>query len=564
VGLLNHDAPQALTILLWALVFGVCSGRGSAEPGTRFNFTNVTTESGIRFVHSFGDEKLSCIVEDTGSGNAMFDFDGDGLLDIYLVSGRTMPGISGEPGEVIEESKVSAGSGGRLYRNNGGGTFADVTDQVGLPNTGFGMGCCTGDFDSDGFTDLYVTCYDSNHLYRNQGDGTFLDVTKDAGTGLESRFSTGCSFLDYDRDGDLDLFVANYLNYDPSYRLFYPADSYPGPLAYTAQHDSLLRNEGGGVFTDVSAAAKIEFVVPGRSMSCSIGDVNDDGWIDIYVANDLTANYLYINRGDGTFREEAEFLQCAFGVGGEGTNAMAVEFEDFDRDGDLDVYVTDGGFGSLYRNDKLPRTRFTDVTVQSNTATSSAQYIGWGAGTYDFDNDGFEDIFRVNGDLNHPQPQEDLLFAGQSGFTFDDVSSNAGSYFKTKTQGRGAAFGDMDLDGDIDAIIMVLNGPAALLENRTRSRGNWIRVELVGTRLRDPIGTAIRIRADGKTWTAQVRGGSSYLSQSERIVHVGLGSISRVDQIEILWPMAERQVLESPVLNRQIRMIEPLAEGQQW
>ncbi|MBI4859912.1 MAG: CRTAC1 family protein [Candidatus Riflebacteria bacterium] len=539
------------------------SGGPEAGSRPRFWFRDVAKESGIDFCHTFGAKDLLNIVETTGTGCAFFDYDGDGLADLFFVNDRYVPGLCDQK---KQGDPSKAGAVCRLYRNRGDRRFDDVTELAGLAIPMFGMGCTTGDYDSDGYPDLYVTCYGANHLFRNRGDGTFVDATARAGVGLDRKpavpsenFSVAASFLDYDKDGNLDLFVANYLVYDPAYHMFYPADAFPGPLAYSGQPDSLFCNNGDGTFTDVSIKSGVNSKIPGRSMGASVGDIDGDGWIDIFVANDKMQNYLYLNQKNGTFRECAIEKACAHGLGGEGVSAMAVEFADLGNTGCFDAYVTAGGVGALYKNDLKTRGRFSDMTTSSGIAPASAQYVGWGGGVYDMDNDGILDLIRINGEFNHLQPQEDLLFAGQGAFRFEDVSSSAGPYYQVKLMGRGAAFADYDLDGLIDFAIVNLMAQASLIKNESGVTGNWLRLELVGTRLRDPIGTRVLATVGSRTWLSQVRGGSGYLSQSERIVHLGLGRATRVDRVEVLWDGSPAQVLQDLPANRVVRIVEPAA-----
>jgi len=551
--------PIAFVTILVTLCTGARAGTGPSS-GPRFDFSDIARSAGIDFRKTFGTKELTNIVEDTGSGCAFFDYDGDGLSDLFFVNGCYLPGLSDSrrKGDPTQSNAVC-----RLYRNLGGGQFADITESAGLAVTMFGMACAVGDYDGDGYLDLYITCYGPNHLFRNQGDGTFREVTAKAGVDLAHRpkelkvnFSVAATFFDYDRDGLPDLFVGNYLVYDPSYHLFYPADAYPGPMAYAAQPDSLFHNNGDGSFTDVSVSSGVATVPPGRSMGLAVADVDDDGFLDVYVANDRTASNLYMNQRNGTFKEQAKRLNCGSGLGGEGISAMAVDFADLDARGCFDLYVTAGGYGAIYRNEVPTKKRFRDMTASSGTAASSGQYVGWGGGVFDMDNDGLFDLIRFNGDFNHLQPQEDLLFAGLGGFRFEDVSPSAGPYFQTKLQGRGGAFADIDQDGLIDFAVVILAAPSVLVKNRSAPTGNWLRLDLVGARPRDPIGTRVRVTVGSRTFVTMVRGSSGYLSQSERTVHLGLGASTRVDRLEILWDHSSPQVLEAVPVNRVIRIVE--------
>jgi len=538
------------------------SGQPVERETRRFEFRDVSLEAGVTFQKVLGSKELTNIVEDTGSGCAFFDYDGDGLPDLYFVNACYLPGLS----DARRKSDPSqARAMGQLYRNLGDGRFEDVTERAGLAITFYGMACAVGDYDNDGYPDLYITCYGPNHLFRNRGDGTFVEATEKAGVSLAVRakelkvnFSVAASFLDYDRDGNLDLFVGNYLVYDPSYHLFYPADAYPGPMAYAAQPDTLFRNNGNGTFTDVSIPSGVAKVPPGRSMGLSIGDVDGDGYPDVYVANDKTASHLYVNQRDGTFQERSRALRCAGGLGGEGVSAMAVEFADLDSRGCFDLYVTAGGYGAIYRNDLSTAGRFRDMTAMSGTAAASGQYIGWGGGVRDLDNDGIEDLVRFNGDFNHLQPQEDLLFAGLGGFRFEDVSSTAGPYFQVKLQSRGAAFADYDLDGLVDFAVVTLNAKSCLVKNASGGTGNWLRLELVGRYPRDPIGVRVRVTCGDRKFLTMVRGSGGYLSQSERPIHLGLGLSTRVDRLEVLWDHSPPQVFTNVPVNRALRIVEPL------
>ena len=555
----NRNPGRAtLAFLMSVLVSTAASG---ADSRPRFQFEDVAKTAGIDFQKSFGARDLTNIVEDTGGGCAFFDYDGDGLVDLYFANGCFLKGLSDVRGK---GDPSQANAQGKLYRNQGDGTLQDVTLAAGLARTLYGMGCAVGDYDGDGYPDLYVTCYGPNRLFRNRGDGTFEETGETARAAgidwprkLGVKLSVGASFLDYDRDGNLDLFVGNYLAYDPQYHLFYPADAYPGPMAYSAQPDMVFRNDGDGRFTDATIRSGVAAVPPGRSMGLGIADVDGDGWIDVYVANDKVASFLYMNQRDGTFKERAAALGCANGLGGEGISAMAVEFGDLDHRGALDLYVTAGGYGALYRNEFGTKGRFRDVTTASGTAASSGQYVGWGGGMYDVDNDGWLDLLRFNGDFNHLQPQEDLLFAGVGGLKFEDVSPDAGPYYQVKLQSRGAAFADYDRDGLIDFAVVTLAASSCLVKNRSASTGHWLRIEPVGVRPRDPVGLKIRLTAQGKTRLAMVRGGSGYLCQSERTVHFGLGSATRVDRVEILWDRSPPTVLENVPVDRVLRVVEP-------
>ncbi len=409
-------------------------------------------------MHGIGDDELSNIVESSGAGCVFFDFDDDGDLDIYLVNGSYLEGVSSVRGRGLAGKLKNA-----LYRNNGGATFTDVTDTAGVGDTGFGMAAVAADYDNDGDRDLFVTNYGRDTLYRNNGDGSFTDVTTAAGVGSEL-WSIGASFFDADGDGLLDLYVGGYLIYDPEYSYYFAAEAFPGPLAYRGQKDILYHNNGDGTFTDIGRAAGVG-TSDGRAMGVSAGDIDDDGDQDVFVANDGMENYLYRNRGDGSFDNIALRAGTAFGENGEATSAMGPEFGDFDGDGLVDLLVPDMRYGCLYRN--LGDGVFEERSAEAGLAAVLGQYTSWSGNFFDYDNDGVLDIFIVNGDAHHLEPEEDTLFRGGGG-RFVDVSSASGAALEVKGMGRGSAVGDVDNDGDLDLLVLNLNGPGAAAPQRRR------------------------------------------------------------------------------------------------
>ena len=502
-------------------------------------FKDVAGASGIDFVHSFGDEHMSWILEATGPGCGFIDYDVDGDLDLYFVNGSYLEGIN-DPYPEGRDPKQELRN--RLYRNRGDGMFADVTEAAGVGDTGYGMGCVVGDYDNDGYPDLYITNYGPNVLYRNNGDGTFTDVTEEAGVGCDL-WSVGVTFLDYDGDGYLDLYVGNYLDFDPEYQIYFSPDAFPGPLAYEGLPDVLYQNNRDGTFTDVTEAAGV-YNPDGRAMGLTSADFDNDGDMDIFVCNDNTENFLYQNNRDGTFTDVAFERGAAFGDFGEATSAMGPDFGDYDNDGDLDVFVPDMSYSCLYRNNG---DRFEDVTARVGIAEVCGQYTGWATTFFDYDNDGYLDLYVTNGDPHNMYTEEDLLFHNNRDGTFEDVSMSSGGYFThAEYIGRGAAFGDCDNDGDIDISIGNVHGPAVLLRNEGGNRNHWLMVKTVGTKSnRDGIGARITVVAGGTTRIGEVRAGSSYLSQNDPRVHFGLGSSEKVDRLTIRWPSGIVQVLEN-------------------
>ena len=532
----------ALSVVGW-------SGTGAAEELPVF--ADVTSEAGITFTHSFGDEHMSSILEATGPGCAFLDYNMDGYLDLYAVNGSYLPGINDPYPEGRDPAKEWFN---HLYRNNGDGTFTDVTQQAGVGDTGYGMGVVVGDYDNDGDSDIYVTNYGPNVLYRNNGDGTFSDVTEEAGVGC-ALWSVHATFLDYDNDGHIDLYVGNYLEFDPGYRYYFGPEGFPGPLAYEGQPDVLYHNNGDGTFTDVTKKAGV-YHPEGRAMSVTSADYDNDGDMDIFVANDAMENYLYRNNGDGTFTNVALEKNVAFGGFGEATSSMGPTFEDIDNDGDLDLFVPDMGYNCLYRNDGDV---FQEITAAAGIAEVVGQYTSWAGAVFDYDNDGYRDIFISNGDAHHLYTEEDLLFRNNGNATFTDVSPRSGDYFsKAEYIGRGAAIGDYDNDGDLDVFVLNVQGPAILLRNEGGNRNHYLSVRTIGTKSnRDGIGARIQVVAGDLKQIAEVRAGANYLSHNDSKAHFGLREHTQVDRLEIRWPSGIVQTLQNLEADQILTVTEP-------
>jgi len=461
---------------------------GAAQTADAVVFTDVTEHAGVAFTHSFGDDDMSSILEATGSGCLFFDYDADGLVDLYAVNGRYLPGIS-EPEEAPDLELTN-----HLFRNIDGARFADVTVAAAVGDTGYGMACIAGDYDNDGATDLYVTNYGANALYHNDGKGAFADVTAVAGVG-DTLWGVGTTFLDYDNDGDLDLFVGNYLEFDPEYRLYYAADKFPGPLSYPGQPDVLYRNNGEGSFTIVSAAAGV--LNDGRAMGVVAADYDLDGHIDLFVANDAMGNYLYHNRGDGTFEDVALYSGVAFSASGDKSSSMGGDFGDFDNDGDFDLLVPDMAYNNFYVNGGAGE--FEDATAALGIAEVSGQYVSWNGDFFDYDN-----------------------------------------------------------DGDLDIFILHLDQPSMLLRNDGGNSGHWLAVELEGTRSnRDAFGTLLRLRVGGTVQLAEKLNASGYLAQNDPRVHFGLGPADIIDTLEVRWPSGARQHLTAVPADQVLTLREP-------
>ncbi len=530
------------------LLFVVSAPRDQAGTQDLPRLVDVTRRAGITFVHNVGDDDMDNIIESNAAGCAFFDYDGDGDLDAYLVNGAYVEGFSGVRGRRNKDKLTNA-----LYRNNGDGAFTDVTQQAGVGDKGMGMGVGVADYDNDGDQDLFVTNYGPNVFYRNNGDGTFTDITREAG--LENDLSgIGSTFLDYDQDGHLDLYVGNYLEYDPDYQYYYAAQRFPGPLAYHGQPDVLYHNNGDGTFTDVTREAGV-YNPEGRAMGVASGDIDDDGDWDIFVPNDGMENYLYRNNGDGTFTDVALPTGTGFSQRGEATSAMSAEFADIDLDGLIDIIVPDMAYSCVYRN--MGGGLFEEMSARLGVAAACGQYTSWSANYFDFDHDGYGDLFITNGHPHRLIGQEDLLLLNDNGRRFLNVSHLLGPDFQEKFVGRGSAAGDYDNDGDMDLLVLNLSERARLLRNDGGNRRNWVMIHLIGTTSnRDGIGARVRLTTGGKTQTRLRVSSSGYLSQGDHRLHFGLGDVARIDRIEIRWPSGKVQTLEGVTANRLITVTE--------
>jgi enediyne biosynthesis protein E4 len=514
-------------------------------------FTDVTAAAGIQFKHSFGDKELSNIVEGTGAGALFFDYDNDGWLDIYLVTGRYRPDVNDNTGRRLK-GKLS----NKLYRNNHDGTFTDVTAKAGVGGgDGYGVACSAADYDSDGNIDLYVLNYGPNTLYHNNGDGTFTDVSKKSGL-ADPLWSLSGVWFDYNGDGKLDVFVANYLQYDGGkFRNFYAANGYPGPLSYPGQPDHLYRNNGDGTFTDVTKEAGV-YSKEGRAMSATVADFLNDGRLHLYVANDAMESYFLRNLGKGKFSSDGLVFGLSFGEGGQGVSSMGPAFGDVNRDGRLDLYIPDMGYGCLHVN---KGEFFEDQTNASGLALICGQYTGWGAVLQDFDNDGYLDLFVANGAAHHEYGEGAVMAHNTGKGKFVDVASRSGPYFAQKFVGRGATWGDFDNDGDIDLLIVNLNDSPRLLRNDGGNTLNhWLKID---ARLKEGKTPALGARVTVTTGSLvqlddliPVRG---YLSQGDPRLHFGQGKSARADKVQIRWPDGTTTVVPDVPANQILKVVQP-------
>ncbi len=515
-------------------------GSSALDPG--FRFADITAQAGIHFQHNNGAFGAKYLPETLGPGCAFLDYDGDGWLDILLVNGGNWPGHKGEP------STLS------LYRNNRNGTFTDVTRRAGLAVEMYGMGVAVADYNNDGFPDIYITAVGQSRLFQNTGRGTFIDVTRKAGLGNRSGFSTSALWFDYDRNGLLDLFVCNYVEWSPEHDVFCSVDgktnSYCTPEAYHGSTCWLFRNRGNGTFEDVTATSGI-FDTTSKSLGVAMLDYDHDGWPDLFVANDTQPNKLYRNRRDGTFEDVAVRAGVAFSEDGRARAGMGVDAADFDNSGVAGIAITnfDDEMIALYR----PRRdgTYEDAAMRTGVGPASRMRLGFGCAFLDANLDGHLDLAAVNGHIdetvrniagNHGYAQPPHLFLNDGKGGFHDVAGALGGGFAAPKVGRGLAYGDFDRDGDLDLLVTTNHGPAYLYRNDLTSGNRALRFHLQGTKSnRDSIGAVVRVTTPDGTQSRMVKTGSSYLSQSELAVTFGLARRDKADRVVIEWPSGQVQ-----------------------
>ncbi len=530
-------------------------------------FVNVAREAGLNAKNTYGAEgRNKYLLETTGCGAAFFDFDSDGWLDIFLVNGTRFE-AEYPLGQIPTQ---------RLFKNNRDGTFADITVKAGLVRTAWGQGCCVGDYNNDGWDDLFVTAWGDCALYRNNGDGTFTDVAAKAGVTTHTpqlrRWNTGCAFVDYDRDGHLDLFVSNYIDFDPKTAPL--PESGPclyetilvacGPPGLQGAKNILFHNNGDGTFTDVSEKSGILKTEGTYGLGVLVCDFDNDGWPDIYVANDSSSAILYKNNHDGTFTDVGIESGAAYSADGKSQAGMGVDAADYDGDGRFDIIKTNfaGDTADLYRN--LGSLTFDDKTFEAGLGRNT-RFLGWGTGFLDYDNDTWPDIFICNGHV-YPEVNETsresgyrerkVVYHNRGDGKFDDVSMDLGPGIAEKVPGRGCAFGDFDNDGDIDVLVNCINDVPQLLRCDSTLGNNWIKIKLIGTKSnRSAIGARVYCTTEHRKQMAEVRSGGSYISQSDLRLHFGLAGAKKC-LLEVRWPSGQTEKIGGAPINRIITITE--------
>jgi len=548
-------ANAVLLATLSALIFA--SSWGPSEPSLP-TFTDIAASAGIHFQHTSGSPEKNYIFEAKGGGVCLLDYDGDGRLDIYFVNGNT-----------LEDIQRGVSHGNALYRASAEGTYTDVTKEAGVQGRGWGMGCTVGDYDNNGLPDIYVLGVNGNVLYRNDHDGRFTDATEKAGLS-GGRWSTSAAFVDYDRDGDLDLYVANNIQLDVRRSpLSFPGPDCNyrgtrvmcGPRGLPGAPDALYRNNGDGTFTDVSVSAGVLEESPHYGLGVAVGDCNNDGWPDIYVANDSTPSYLYLNRKDGTFEDVALLAGVAVSDDGMEQAGMGVDLGDYDNDGWLDITKSNFSFeaSNLYHNERDGG--FTDQSMgRAGIGLITRPLVSWGTKFLDYDNDGWRDIVVANGHVyphlirspvggeQYHQPR--LLLRNLGDGRFADVSAESGAGIRERRSSRGLAAGDLDNDGDVDLVIVNIDGTPSVLRNDGGNARNWLSVKLKGTTSnRTGLGARVTAHAGRLEQTAEATTAGSIFSASDSRVHFGLGSSTQAD-LEIRWPSGKVQTLRGIPANQ--------------
>ena len=553
----DNEAPQNIT----SAAQKQAAANGAAQE-SRISFEDLVGKSGIRFQlkNSISPQRYS--IETMLGGVAVFDYNNDGLLDIFFTNGAAIPSLE----------KTDPSYWNRLYRNNGDGTFTDITVQAGVQGVGYSMGVAAADYNNDGFVDLYVAGVNRNQLLRNNGDGTFTDVTEKAGVagsvpGYGKPWAVAAGWFDYNNDGHLDLLVIDYLDYNiATAKLCSLGDvrTYCAPGNFKGTQNILYRNNGDGTFTDVSKQSHIAQYV-GKGMGLAFADYDNDGYMDVFVSNDTFQNFLLHNNGDGTFKDVALEEGVAYTANGSVVAGMGAEFRDLNNDGLADIFHT-AMFGNTFPLYKNEGSQFEEVTDTAGVTSFSRRMTAWSTGAFDFDNDGWKDLYVGGGAildneqevLHRPTLQPNGLLRNNGNFTFTDVSANAGAAFMELQSHRGAAFGDLNNDGAIDIVTSSINDRPQILINRTASGNHWILLKLVGTKdNRDGLGTKVKITTTEGVQYNQATTAVGYNSSSDKRVHFGLGKATVIDRIELAWPTGVKQVLTNIKVDQVLTVVEP-------
>jgi len=555
------SAVLAMTILASPLLFAILLAALPPGGDGPFNFENMTPGSGVNFRLNNSATESKHQIEAMIGGVALFDYNNDGLLDIFIANGAQLPGMD----------KSDPRFWNRLYRNNGDGTYTDVTEAAGVRGNGYSMGVAIGDFDNDGWEDIYVTGVDRNQLLHNNHDGTFTDVTEKAGVtgiipGKGKAWSTAAGWFDYDNDGRLDLLVVNYVRWSIDTEQECRVGNlraYCSPSSYQGLPNILYHNNGDGTFTDVSESSGIgEFV--GKGMGVAFADYDNDGWPDVFISNDTYRNFLFHNEHNGTFRETAVMSGVAYNYNGRSIAGMGVDFRDLDNDGLPDIFVVEmiGDTFPLFHNTGKD---FEDITAISGMSKATLLSTAWSTGAFDFDNDGNKDLFASRADIldnadlvvNRPAKLINAIYQNLGGNKFVDVSAHSGPALLIPAAHRGAAFGDLNNDGKIDVVVTCMNDKPEILMNRSRNNNHWLLLDLEGTKSnRDGLGTRIKIEANGVAQYNHATTSVGYGDSSDRRVHFGLGKASMVQRIEIRWPSGTLQVLTNVTADQILKVRE--------
>jgi enediyne biosynthesis protein E4 len=561
----RHLSIVRIVALMGGLLLAPCAPAAQSDPG-RFpvTFVDVTERAGLTAPIVYGGiDQKRYIIETNGCGVAFVDYDDDGWIDIFLLNGTRLEGFGKEPSPT-----------NRLYRNNRNGTFADVTAKSGLARTGWASGVCVGDYDNDGREDLFVTYWGQNALFRNNGNGSFSDTTQKAGVATTgTRWGSGCTFVDFDRDGDLDLFVANYLTFDPKTVpepgkgpncLWKGIAVNCGPKGLPTDVNIFYRNNGNGSFTDVSESSGVAKVRGRYAMTAVVTDFDADGWPDIYVACDSTASILYRNNRNATFTDVALEAGCAYNEDGQAQAGMGVAIGDYNCDGLPDIFKThfSDDLPALYKN--TDRKFFEDASRAAGF--DIGRYVQWGTGFVDFDNDGWPDILIATGNVypevekhfkDYPYRGPRLVYRNLGNGRFKDVSADCGPAVLSPRSSRGCAFGDFDNDGDVDVLSMNMNEAPQLLRNDSATKNAWLTVKLRGVKSnRSAIGAQVRIATGSHVQLQEVTSQSSYYSHNDLRLHFGLGASAKADWIEVRWPNGQTERVENVAANRIVTIVE--------